>query len=588
MAAEDPFALASRVDELINANLKASGAVAAPLCADEDFVRRVFFDISGSSPSIEAVTHFGLDPDPRKRARLVDRMLASAQYAESWARYWRDVIYSRATENRARISQRTFETWMTAQLEANRSWADIATSLLTATGDVTQAGETALIFSQQADPAEVAAETARVFLGIQIQCANCHDHPTDRWKRADFHGLAAFFPRMQVRPVNQQTMMRSFELVSFNGGGRGGRGGMAMMQEDPERLIRFLDRNDDQKLSRQELRRGNAGANLGGRLFELADSNKDGLLTAEELKKVPPLPMRPGRGAAEYYMPDLNNPGAAGTPFDPSFFLADARPGAGLGDLERRRALAGYITSKENSWFAKAFVNRLWGQLVGEGFYMPIDDIGPDRQARHPEALDLLASAFAGTNYDIKWLFRVITATQAYQRQIRSREPQEGAAAFASANPNRLRADQLYDALTRVLGVSDLGGPAERFRAQGVPRIADFSARGQFNLLFGFDPSTSPDEVLGTLPQALFLMNSPVVNGLIRAQGNSRLASLLRKFPKNDDALEELYLIVHSRRPSAKELETCRAYIAQVGNRQEAFEDLLWSLINSTEFQSKR
>src|SRR4029077_18827764 len=128
---------------------------------------------------------------------------------------------------------------------------------------------------------------------------------------------------------------------------------------------------------------------------------------------------------------------------DPVFFLGSHKPGAGLGDIDRRKSLARYITSPDNPWFARAFVNRMWGQLVGEGFYMPIDDIGPERTANHPAALETLSTAFTASGYDIAWLFRAITNTEAYQRQIRSRDPNQ-TIPFAAAAPARLRADLLY------------------------------------------------------------------------------------------------------------------------------------------------
>jgi hypothetical protein len=106
--------------------------------------------------------------------------------------------------------------------------------------------------------------------------------------------------------------------------------------------------------------------------------------------------------------------------------------------------------------------------------------------------------------------------------------------------------------------------------------------------LFGFDPSTSPDELNGTIPQALFMMNSGLVNNLTRAAGQTRLGQILEKFKNDDDALGELYLVVYAREPSAREAQLCRDYISRVNNRQEAFEDIFWSLLNSTEFQSKR
>jgi hypothetical protein len=106
--------------------------------------------------------------------------------------------------------------------------------------------------------------------------------------------------------------------------------------------------------------------------------------------------------------------------------------------------------------------------------------------------------------------------------------------------------------------------------------------------LFGFDPSTAPDELTGTLPQALFFMNSPLINNLIRAAGRTRLASILDRFKNDDDVLKELYLLVHAREPSEREMTICRDYLKRVNSRPEAYEDILWSLVNSTEFQSKR
>lgn len=587
---EDPLAVAARVDELILDEIASGAASAAPLVGDADFLRRVSFDIAGISPSPQDVTLFGLDPDPLKRQRVVDRLLQRPEYAANWARYWRDVIFTRATEARANLARKPFEDWMAAQLAANRPWSEIATSLLTATGDVAENGQTALIFAQSAEPDEVAAETSRIFLGIQLQCANCHDHPTDSWKREQFHSLAAFFPRVQMRR-RQEEMRVTFEIASLNvgPGGRGGRGDFQNLQQNPERIIRLLDRNGDNQVSREEAaQRPNNNGRSFERLFDIGDVDKNGQLTADEIRKIPPPPMMSGRGSAEYYMPDLNDPKSQGTKFDPAFFLTGGKPGSGLSDLARREALARYLTSPENPWFARALVNRLWAQLVGEGFYMPIDDIGPERTARHPQALQELSSGFVASGYDLQWLVRAIANTQAYQRQMHPRDPQQPAAAFASVTPVRLRADALFDALTRVLGFDDFGGAGPRPRGPGMGRFGDFSPRGQFNQIFAVDPSVPPDEINGTLPQALLMMNSSLVNRQLRATGGTTLARLLERFPTDDDALRELYLLVHAREPSDSELTICHEYLKQASTRGEAFEDILWSLVNSTEFQVKR
>ncbi|HEY3966353.1 MAG TPA: DUF1549 domain-containing protein [Planctomycetaceae bacterium] len=593
----DPRQVAAEVDELIAAQLKTANIEIAPRCSDEDFLRRASLDIAGVAPSPQEATLFGLDPDPHKRAAVIDRLLAGSDYARNWARYWHDVIATRATETRPQFllpSLQVFDSWIESKIAANRPWDEIATALITAIGDSKADGQTALIVSQRAEPDEIAAETSRLFLGIQLQCANCHDHPTDSWKREQFHSLAAFFPRIQMRPKGEPMMPRtqSLELVSFVAGPGNGRGRgefLRQISENPNPFIRRLDQNGDHQISREEAKQApNAGPVQ--RIFDLGDSNKDGFLTAAELKKLPPLPqnMQPGRGAPEYLMPDLQHPNSDGKKLDPVFFLGGQKPGSGLSDLERRQSLARYITSPANPWFAKAFVNRMWGQLVGEGFYMPIDDIGPERTARHAAGLEALAKGFISSGYDIAWLFRAIANTETYQRQIRPRDPNQSLP-FASASPSRLRADLLYDSLAAVLGFKDQEPkPPEGDGMMAPIYRRNNSARAQFHQLFGFDPSTPPDEVNGTIPQALFMMNSSVINGLTRASGQTRLHQILDRFQDDDAALAELFILVHSREPSEKEAVACREYIQRVDNRQEAFEDIFWSLLNSTEFQTKR
>ncbi len=243
--------------------------------------------------------------------------------------------------------------------------------------------------AQMASPEDTTAEVSRIFLGIQIQCAQCHNHPTDRWKREQFHELTAFFPRMAVRPLKQGEQ-RSFEVVS-------------------------VDRE-----------RKNEGKN------------------------------KPKRGHLEHHMPDLKHPEDEGKLMRPVFFVTGQKLAVGATDNERREKIAEWITSRNDRWFAKAFVNRMWAELVGHGFYEPVDDMGPDRACSAPHTLDFLAERFAGSGYDVKWLMRVITATEAYQRDSHSRYEADEAP-FAANCPQRLRADQLFNSLAEVLGFDEVG-----------------------------------------------------------------------------------------------------------------------------------
>lgn len=512
-----PAAAAKQVDQMLGRELKplGFGENLAERISDQSFLRRVTLDIVGAQPGPVDITLFSLDTDPDKRQLWVEGLLADPRYGSNWARYWRDVIMSRSTDLRGQLVFRSLEQFLTSEINQGTSWTEIARQFITASGDVQENGDTAILMVHLGEPEDVTAETARLFLGIQIQCAQCHDHPTDRWKREQFHELAAFFPRAAVRPVMSDDK-RSYEVVSLST--RGFRFGQ-LRQRKPE-----------------------------------------------------------------HYMSDLNDPGSEGKLMTPKFFVTGQTLPLGTSDADRRETLAKWITSDENPWFARSVVNRLWSELVGEGFYEPVDDMGPDRQCSAPETLDWLSQQFVANDHDLRWLMATILATDAYQREARPRRDNPETPPFAAGCPQRLRGDQLFNNLLSALGMSE--GPAGPQRG-GL--YGNFSVRGQFNNVFGYDPSVRRDEVTSSVPQSLYLMNSPAINRQIDGRSDSSpLGRLLQSFPENDAATVELYLRCLAREPSDKELATCTEYVKEVGDRTEAFEDMLWALINSTEFLHRR
>ena len=138
----------------------------------------------------------------------------------------------------------------------------------------------------------------------------------------------------------------------------------------------------------------------------------------------------------------------------PIFFATGQQLSPGMSDLERREKLALWMTASGDRWFAKAFVNRLWSELVGHGFYEPVDDMGPDRQPAAPQAFEALTSDFMASHYDVKWLMRTIMPTAAYQRESRSRHDADQPALAASC-PQRLRGDQLFNVLCDALDIDE-------------------------------------------------------------------------------------------------------------------------------------
>jgi hypothetical protein len=511
------------IDRLLEAGRSAADNGPELSTTDEQFVRRACQDVTGKPPTPDVIEAFVNDPDSGKRSKLIDRLLASGDFAQHWGRQLRDVLLWRATDLRivARLPRTVaLELWLTHQLKENRSWAAITRDLLTAKGGLRhrshEGGENAFLLAHTGEdaPVERAADTSRVFLGIRIQCAQCHDHPEDIWKRNQFHELAAFFGR-----------------------------------------------TGDQS-NRTE----------GGGVIELV-----------------------ARPDGEYQMPGQDDPKKF-TTVHPRFLTGEEVP-QGLSDAERRRALADLITSKENFWFAAAFVNRVWGVLMGQAFYEPVDDMGPlkEQEATRPEVLLRVADAFRTTDHDIKGLFRVILNSQAYQRQFRLGENAAQHVKFAGNYPSRLSGEALWQALFAALGPfpSDRSDDEREFRGGAGVTGGPFAKANPtlvylVKLLFDADPSLRPDDVEGSITQALMLMNNKVLNSRIRATGDTPLAQLMNAHANDDSAVQALYLRSLGRKPTADELTACRDYLKQVGKRGEAFEDILWTLVNSTEFQSRR
>lgn len=511
-SADSPQKVAQQVDRILTAELIAdSPATRAALADDQTFLKRAFMDTIGRLPTPDDVVAFSLDQGANKRARVVDKLIAQQSYGKNWASYWRDTILYRRSDDRALIARGALESFLTEQLNQGASWDKTAAAFITASGDVREQGENGLIMAQNGQPEETVAEISRIFLGIQIQCAQCHDHPTDRWKREQFHQLAAFFPRVAVRP-NRNGDVRSF-------------------------LVAVTD---------FQIRR--RGTNNNNR----------------------------NRGTLEHRMPNLEDPTEEGKLMQPVFFVTGQKLKTGVRDQQRRETLAQWVTSPENPWFARAHVNRVWSELVGEGFYEPVDDMGPDRECSAPETLQYLAKQFVKSGHDGKWLMKTIMATQTYQRESRVRRNLADLPFMANCS-QRIRGDQLFTSLLSSLDMRE-----STFRRTGGYGLG--GPRSQFNSIFGYDPSDRREEVAGTIPQALALMNSSMIENAISARRRGGLGKLLREVKDDETLVNELYLKTLARQPSKQESATCLKYVKQVGNRSEAFEDVLWSLINSTEF----
>jgi hypothetical protein len=499
-----PAAMAAQVDAALLRGLHSRTPLPA-LVDDVTFLRRVSLDLTGKVPEPDAIHRFVADTRPDRRTRVVEELLKTEAYAVNWGRYWRDTVTYHTPASANYLRWKLFDAWWTEQVRHNRPWNEVVTALVTASGINDEVAPVNYLTAMYGNPVEIAATTSRVFLGVQIQCAQCHDAKTEPWKREQFHELAAFFGR--ARLIQHKDVE--------------GRGTPYAIESRADGQYTMTDKKDPDHLIAMQPR----------------------FLTGESVK-------------------------------------IDAN------DDERREALARFITSPKNPWFARCYVNRIWTVLMGWGFYPTVSDVS-DAPARHKEVLELLEKGWIASGYDPQWLLRTIILTQAYQR------PHQAAPSStqltAAVCPVRLRAEQVFEAMQKVLGFDENDKTIPAPAPGSGPAVQRHTGlRNMVYQAFKENPSTPRDEMQGTIPQALLMMNSALVHAYTSASGKTLLAELLANGKGDDEIVAALYERVLSRKPTAQEQATCRRFIARVGNRKEALEDILWTLVNSTEFLIKK
>jgi hypothetical protein len=207
--------MAAHIDQSLAARWQQEGVKPAPPASDAEFLRRASLDLSGIIPTVHDVRQFLADGSPDKRARLIERLLGRPSHATHLANTWRKVMLP-ADNNVVQFGgDAGFYGWLRGQFADNAPYDRMVTELLVTSGNAQTPGPALFYTSLQLKPEELAASTSKIFLGVQIQCAQCHNHPFDQWTRKDFWGYAAFFAQLQ-RPANPQQF--AFQVNDTNAG----------------------------------------------------------------------------------------------------------------------------------------------------------------------------------------------------------------------------------------------------------------------------------------------------------------------------------------------------------------------------------
>jgi hypothetical protein len=489
----DSAALARKLDAFINQRLQDEKITPSPRSEDAEFIRRVSLDLTGKIPTAERVVTFLDDKDPKKRLRLIDELLASPEYGKHQADVWQALLLPRNSDNRA-VNRDPMVTWLAENFNANKPWDILVRDILTAEGKQ-DANPAVNYFLTHSTVDKMTDSTTRLFLGLRLQCAQCHNHPFTDWKQNDYWHMAAFFRKVQVDAVRanaQQAATTPGIREAGNGGGRRG----ARPEGAKDLPPKFLQ--------------------------------------AEQPKVNPSEPLRP--------------------------------------------VLANWITDASNPYFSKAMVNRTWSQLMGRGLVAPIDDMNEANPPSHPEMLDEMAHYFSSSGYDLKNLIRAICSTEAYQRSSKptADNTKSGTELYAHVNIKMLSPGQLFDAIGQIVGQprDAVAGPGR----PGIPgRGGAGNPRAAFIAFFSVEEMDATEYQAG-IPQVLRLMNGPQMN-------NSAVVNkIIKDSPKPTQAIEKLYLSVLSRRPSQAEQQRLSAYIAKQTDAKAGYADILWALLNSSEF----
>ncbi|MFM7205812.1 MAG: DUF1549 domain-containing protein [Planctomycetaceae bacterium] len=204
---------AGRIDELVEAKLRKLRLTPSELCTDEEFLRRASIDVCGVLPTSDEYHSFVASPDPDKRGHLVDQLLARKEFVDLWVMKWSELLMIRTVPNQvSEKGMHLYHAWLEERIEANTPIDALVRELLAAEGGTFTAPATNY-FQHERSTLKTAENVAQVFMGMRIQCAQCHNHPFDRWTMDDYYGFAAFFAQIGRKPGEDPR-----EAVVFNAG----------------------------------------------------------------------------------------------------------------------------------------------------------------------------------------------------------------------------------------------------------------------------------------------------------------------------------------------------------------------------------
>ena len=522
-AALKPAEVAGLIDREIGDRLAATKVTAAPRADDGEFLRRAYLDLAGRTPTGEAAAAFLADSDPNKRAKLIDALLATDDFARHFAERWVNIFYL-TTVNQRPLDPPPFGDWLAKSFKEARPWDAMVRDMIAVEGPLADAPQGMFFYyngdmNSQFSPKILAGNIGQVFLGVQIQCAECHNHPFSDWKQTDFWSIAAFF--------NQTARMETVENKMTKG------------VKDRHTEIR-PDKKPQQPLKEVSISIPNDGeARNGG-------------------KKVPAAFLD---GQKITIDPTKNHR----QPF-----------AAWLTSKENRMFARAAVNRFWAHFFARGFVNPLndFGDHNTPSHPQLLDALADEFIASDFDLRHLIRGICMSDAYQ-----RTSKVTAGSQHA-------DAESLFARMAMKVMTPEQLHDSLCVALETPDLSppidpkNPPKKPNPKGPPPP---SPRSVFIAAFR-NPSEpdEPGELKLGVPHALKLMNQGNFN-----TGGKVVERLTQgePAPMASKVVEGLFLAALSRKPNAEEAEKFIAFVARQKSPREGYDRVLWVLLNSSEFQ---
>jgi hypothetical protein len=507
------------VDHYIDARLKAEGVTPAPLVDDATFLRRVTLDLAGRIPTPDETRAYLASTDADKRVKLVDRLMASPALVRHQVNEFDTMLTS--TEARRGGNMREY---LTRALKENRPWDQMFREILLP-DEKDPARKGAVVFLQQRvrDLDRLTTDVSVLFFGVNISCAQCHDHPlVPDWKQDHFYGLKSFLNRTYQAGPN--------------------------IAERPFGIVQFKTTKGVAKQAKLMF--------LTGKIIEDPTA-----------KDAPPPDLKGGK------IPKIKFPRGKGPVTPPPAPKFSAR--AQLVEVA--------LQPGQSDFFSRAIVNRLWHRLFGLGLVTPIDQMHSANAPSHPELLRWLARDLVEHKYDLRRLMRGLVLSKAYARSSRWDGPiHPNARLFAMARLRALTPMQLATSMRVATTAPDqLPGTLKAEDLDRRIESMENSARGFAALI-----EQPRDDFQIGVNEALLFSNSERINREFLADSKDRLVGHLKEIKDDDTLIDTAVRAAFSRPASADEKKLLGDYLRERKDRRaEACRQIVWALLASAEFR---